>query len=54
MNRVNVMFTFFHYSVITTVDVEDIDDAVGVAQELLHDEGVSTDGAHDITVEVVE
>jgi|SaaInlStandDraft_1057018.scaffolds.fasta_scaffold138783_2 hypothetical protein len=51
MNQVNVMFTFQYYSVITTVDVENIDDAVEAARELLHLEGVSTD-AQDITVEV--
>jgi len=54
MNQANVIFTFQYHTIITTVDVEDIDDAVGVAQDLLHDEGVSTDGAHDITVEVIE
>ena len=58
MNQANVIFTFQYHTIITTVDVEDIDDAVEAAieaaQELLHDEGVSTDGAHDITVEVFE
>ena len=53
MNRVNVMFTFRHHSVITTVDVENIDEAVEAARELLRLEGVSTD-AQDITLEVIE
>ena len=51
MIQVNVMFTFRYYSVITTIDVENIDDAVETARELLHEEGVSTDHAQDITVE---
>ena len=51
MKQVDVRFTFQYYSIITTVDVEDIDDAVEVAKELLHLEGVSTDGAQDIGVE---
>jgi hypothetical protein len=52
MNQVNVMFTFQYYTVITTVDVENIEDAVKVAQSLLFDEGVETDGSQHITVEV--
>jgi hypothetical protein len=54
MNKHNVCFTFRYHTIITTVDgALTYTDAVEAAQELLHLEGVSTDGAQDITVEVV-
>jgi uncharacterized transporter YbjL len=54
MSMHNVQFTFRYYSIITTVDGALTNaDAVEAAQELLHHEGVSTEGAQDITVEVV-
>ncbi len=50
--RANVQFTFRYYSIITTVvGALTYDDAIEAAKELLHLEGVSTDGAQDITVE---
>jgi hypothetical protein len=51
--KVNVMFTFRIYTIITTVYVEDIEDAVKTAQELLGFEGVRSEGAQDIAVEVL-
>ncbi len=53
MNTHNVCFTFRYHSIITTIDALTHTDAIEAAQELLHLEGVSTDGAQDITVEVV-
>jgi hypothetical protein len=51
----NVQFTFRYHSIITTVDGALTNaDAVEAAKELLHLEGVSTDGAQDISVEVLE
>lgn len=51
----DVQFTFRYHSIITTVaGALTYDDAIKAAKELLHLEGVSTDGAQDITVEVIE
>lgn len=57
MSEYNVMFTFPYHIVITTVVVENpvlnaYEDAVEAARELLRLEGVPTDGAQDIRVEV--
>jgi hypothetical protein len=57
MSEYNVMFTFPYHTVITTVVVENpvlnaYEDAVEAARELLRLEGVPTDGAQDIRVEV--
>ena len=54
MSEYNVMFTFPYHTVITTVDAENYEDAVEAARELLRLEGVPTDGAQDIRVEVCD
>lgn len=52
MMKADVRFVFQYYVIITSVDYNGTyDDAVHQATQLLHGEGVSTDGAQDITVE---
>ena len=51
MKQADVRFVFQYHTITATVDCDGTyEDAVQQAMEILHGEGVSTDGAHDIEV----